>query len=122
MRLLALLPALLLALTVLSEPCDAQADQAVLQRGRAIAEQKCSACHAIGAEAASPTRVSPPFRTLHEQFPVDMLVAALRSGVISGHDEMPMFTLPPPDMLALIGYIDSLAPPASRYLSTPAKR
>lgn len=88
-----------------------------LERGRAIAQARCSVCHAVSERDASPHRITPPFRELHERFPVEMLEDALRTNVISGHDEMPMFELEPADMRALIGYIDSLAPGRPGYLT-----
>jgi hypothetical protein len=46
-----------------------------------------------------------------------MLTDALKTGVIEGHDEMPMFELNGDDMVALLSYIDALAPPGSpRYV------
>ena len=58
---------------------------------------------------------------LAERFPVEMLVEALKTGQISGHDEMPMFVLEMEDMQALIAHIDSFAEPGSRYLAAPPK-
>jgi len=45
-----------------------------------------------------------------------MLVDAQASGVISGHDEMPMFELSREDLNALLAYIDSFAPVGMRYV------
>jgi hypothetical protein len=45
-----------------------------------------------------------------------MLVNARESGIISGHDEMPMFELSRQDMYALLAYIDSFAPEGLRYV------
>jgi hypothetical protein len=45
-----------------------------------------------------------------------MLVDAQATGVISGHDEMPMFELSHGDLNALLAYIDSFAPVGLRYL------
>jgi hypothetical protein len=45
-----------------------------------------------------------------------MLVDAQATGVISGHDEMPMFELSHSDLNALLAYIDSFAPVGLRYL------
>ena len=99
----------------------APVDQPTLDRGRAIAEQLCGRCHATAETGASPHKITPPFRDLSERFPVEMLVEALKSGEISGHDEMPMFVLAPEDMQALFAHIDSFAAPGSRYLKTEKK-
>jgi len=105
---------------LLADPAVA-AEQTTLQRGRALAEQLCGECHATGETGASPHKITPPFRTLAERFPVEMLVEALKTGQISGHDEMPMFVLEMEDMQALIAHIDSFAEPGSRYLAVPPK-
>ena len=99
---------------------EAAAQIPAADTGRAVAAARCAVCHSIDGAGDSPHRASPPFRTLAEDFPSVMLENALRTGVISGHDEMPMFELAPADMNALLTYIDSLAPPDKRYLG-PAR-
>lgn len=99
----------------------APADRATLDRGRLIAEQLCGRCHATAESGASPHKITPPFRELPERFPVEMLVEALKSGEISGHDEMPMFVLDAQDLQALFAHIDSFAAPGSRYLEAEKK-
>ena len=89
------------------------------QRGEAIAAQRCRACHATGREGRSPQRIAPPFRELDDAFPIEMLVQSLKTGVVGGHDEMPMFDLGPEDTRALLAHIDSLASPTKRYLDPP---
>src|SRR5262245_35727082 len=91
--------------------------QAVLERGRSIAEQKCARCHAIGRDDERPHAIVTPFRELHTRYPIEMLVDAQASGVISGHDEMPMFELSRTDMHALLAYIDSFSPKGLRYVT-----
>jgi mono/diheme cytochrome c family protein len=88
----------------------------MLERGRAIAARKCAACHAIGRADARPPAIVTPFRELHTRYPIEMLIDARETGVISGHDEMPMFELSREDMRALLAYIDSFAPVGSRYV------
>jgi cytochrome c len=88
----------------------------VLERGRAIAGQKCAHCHAIGHDDERPHAIVTPFRALHTRYPIEMLVDARATGVISGHDEMPMFELSRADMYALLAYIDSFAPDGLRYV------
>ncbi len=91
------------------------------QRGRAIARAHCSPCHAIGKRDPSPTRINKDtaFRDLYRRYPIAMLLKALKTGTIEGHDEMPAFDLPPMAMIDLLAYIDSLAPPkAPKYLAT----
>jgi len=57
---------------------------------------------------------------LHEDFPIEMLANALGTGVLSGHDEMPMFDLGLDDTRALLAYIDSLKPDGPQYLAPPS--
>lgn len=85
-------------------------------RGQQIAVQRCGVCHATDATSPSPQKITPPFRELHQRFPIDMLVEAVNTGVVSGHDEMPMFQFSMEDAQALVGYIDSLSPPSARYV------
>lgn len=88
-----------------------------LERGLAIAAENCSACHAIGLDDESPTRANEntAFRQLHERYPIAMLEEAAKTGLISGHDEMPEFQFEPEDAEALLAYIDSLAPDKPGY-------
>jgi mono/diheme cytochrome c family protein len=105
--------ALLLAGAAALAPARAS-DLAV--QGSAIAAEKCGPCHAVGVADDSPHRITPPFRTLAADFPIAMLTEGLKSGVISGHDEMPMFDLGVDGVRALLAYIDSLDPKGPQYL------
>lgn len=90
-----------------------------LARGHAIAVAQCGPCHAIGKRDPSPTRVNKntAFRDLHKRFPIAMLVKALETGTIEGHDEMPAFDFSSSAMTDLLAYIDSLSPPnAPKYI------
>lgn len=88
----------------------------MIERGRAIAARKCAPCHAIGRDNERPHAIVTPFRELHTRYPIEMLIDAQKTGIISGHDEMPMFELSRADMRALLAYIDSFAPEALRYV------
>ena len=94
----------------------AVADGQLLVRGQAIAAQRCSPCNAIGRHDARPHDIVLPFRDFHERYPIPMLIEARKSGVISGHDEMPGFDLSESEMRALLAYIDSLASQDQRYV------
>ena len=105
------LTAILLSLVLngaLSQHVAAQSPEA---RGRAIAEQQCARCHAIGREGASPLPVAVPFRELPKRYPVQQLGEALAEGIVTGHPEMPEFTFEPPQIEALLAYLESLARP-----------
>jgi mono/diheme cytochrome c family protein len=83
------------------------------ERGRAIAKTKCARCHAIGAEGESPVALAPPFRVLPLRYPVEHLAEALAEGIVVGHPMMPEFTFDPPEIDALLTYIESLSPSGS---------
>jgi mono/diheme cytochrome c family protein len=112
-------------LATITAACSAAADEATnvtadqILRGEAIAKGRCAICHAVGADDKSPTWVNrnTAFRRLAERFPIPMLQQAAQTGIISGHDEMPEFSFTLDEITALLAYIDSLAPPASRYLN-----
>ena len=95
----------------------ALADDNRIARGLFIAQEKCGVCHATGAKDDSPHRASPPLRELHVDFPIQMLVEAAQTGVLSGHDEMPMFEFSRDDVEALLAFIDSLKPDGPAYLA-----
>ena len=78
-----------------------------LQRGRTFAQANCAQCHAIGPIRESPLRIAPPFRTLHERYPVDTLAEALAEGIVAGHPS-PEFRLDVAQINDLIAYLQSL--------------
>lgn len=97
-----------------ASPLQAASDQAI--RGSAIAAEKCGRCHAVGVADDSPHTITPPLRSLAADYPIAMLVEALKSGTVGGHDEMPQFDLSLEDATALVAYIDSLNPAGPQYL------
>jgi mono/diheme cytochrome c family protein len=95
----------------------AAADERAKARGRAIAEAKCARCHAIGTQGKSPMALAPPFRDLSQHYPVEHLAEALAEGIVVGHPAMPEFTFDPPEIDALLSYLQSLS-----SKSLPSKR
>jgi cytochrome c len=78
-------------------------------RGRAFAEQNCGHCHAIGMTGNSPLAKAPPFRALHERYPVEHLTEALAEGIRTGHPEMPQFDELDTEQIGdLISYLKTL--------------
>jgi cytochrome c len=61
------------------------------QQGKRLALTYCARCHAIDKVSPSPLKIAPPFRTLHERYPVEMLEEALAEGIVTGHPTMPQF-------------------------------
>jgi cytochrome c len=87
-----------------------QAQEPTTQRGRAFAQANCARCHAIGRSGESPLPQAPPFRTLHERYPVEDLEEALAEGIRTGHPAMPEFALNKHQIRDLISYLKSLEP------------
>jgi cytochrome c len=90
----------------------------LIERGRVLAEVRCGRCHAVGPTGESPHRITPPFRTFQKDFPIPMLAEAAATGVLAGHEEMPMFEFSVEELTALLAYIDSLSPDKPSYLGS----
>ena len=89
-------------------PEAAPADPAAALRGQALVQTRCSACHAVGPTGASPMAEAPPFRTLHERYPVTFLQESLAEGLVTTHPAMPAVELSPDEIRDLIAWLESL--------------
>ena len=78
------------------------------QRGLVIVRTNCSRCHAVGKVGDSPLPVAPPFRTLHERYPVEDLQEPLAEGIVTGHPTMPEFRFDPGQVGDIIAYLKTL--------------
>jgi cytochrome c len=78
------------------------------QRGLVIVRTNCSRCHAVGKLGDSLLPIAPPFRTLHERYPVDDLQEPLAEGIVTGHPTMPEFRFDPGQVGDIIAYLKSL--------------
>lgn len=78
------------------------------QRGLAYARANCERCHSIDKVTESPLKLAPPFRELHNRYPVETLEEALGEGIVTGHPNMPEFRLEPDQIGDLISYLKSL--------------
>jgi len=78
------------------------------QRGLVFVRTNCARCHSIDKVSASPLKVAPPFRTLHERYPVESLQESLAEGIVTGHPSMPEFRLDPGQVADVIAYLKSL--------------
>ena len=90
---------------------DAKGDEVLspaAQRGFVILKTNCSRCHAIGKIGESPLKIAPPFRTLHERYPVEDLEEPLAEGIITGHPTMPEFRFDPDQVGDIIAYLKTL--------------
>ncbi|MDN3277236.1 cytochrome c [Frankia sp. RB7] len=78
------------------------------QRGKAYAQANCARCHAIDRRSESRLKIAPPFRTLHQRYPIDALEEALAEGIYTGHSDMPAFELDPDQIHDLLSYLKTL--------------
>jgi cytochrome c len=84
-------------------------DTARERQGQRIVSNKCGSCHAVGRFGESPNPKSPPFRTLHERYPVEWLEEALAEGSISPDE--PEFKFSGRKVGAIIAYISTIQEP-----------
>lgn len=95
-------------LAALAWPASAQ-DRGIAH-GKALVQLNCSGCHAIGKTDESSHPGAPPFRTLHERYPLDALEEAFVEGIVTGHPDMPEFQATPDQIADILDYIASLNP------------
>ena len=77
-------------------------------RGLAFARTYCAMCHSIDKYSASPLRIAPPFRDLHNRYPVESLEQSLAEGITTGHPSMPQFRLDLGQIRDLIAFLKTL--------------
>lgn len=78
------------------------------QRGFDFVRTHCARCHAVGRTGKSPLAEAPPFRILHQRYPVEDLAESLAEGIRTGHPSMPEFRLDPGQTSDLIAYLKTL--------------
>jgi len=98
----------LLAIAVLAFLPGAALAQSPNEAGRALLQEHCASCHAIGKTGDSPREGAPPFRTLARSYDLDEFPRKLQSGVISGHPDMPEFRFREDDARAVGVYLRSI--------------
>lgn len=81
------------------------------QRGEVIARGLCSPCHAIGRTGESKHPAAPRFRQLDDQTDLSKLSNRIREGMLTGHEDMPMFRFDRDDADAMVAYIRSVQGP-----------
>jgi mono/diheme cytochrome c family protein len=79
-----------------------------VQQGRRLAQTYCAKCHAIDKVSPSPLRIAPPFRRLHERYPVETLQEALAEGIVTGHPTMPEFSFDADQVGDFIAFLKTL--------------
>jgi cytochrome c len=103
-----------LAITFLllaTSPGWAEEPTAFEQRGQALAERMCSACHTVGRRGESPHVGAPPFRALDRRLDLDSFTDQLREGFMVGHPDMPAFRFTREDARAFLLYLRSIQAP-----------
>jgi len=88
--------------------CAAPANAANVEQGRRLASLYCAQCHAIDKVSPSPLTIAPPFRALHERYPVENLQEALAEGIVVGHPTMPQFRFEPDQIGDFLAFLKSL--------------
>jgi mono/diheme cytochrome c family protein len=78
------------------------------QRGLIFARTNCARCHSIDKVTESPLKIAPPFRTLHNRYPVESLEESLAEGIVTGHQNMPEFRLERDQIGDFIAYFKTL--------------
>jgi mono/diheme cytochrome c family protein len=92
--------------TAAAQPADAL--DAAGERGRNLAQRNCARCHAVGRVGESPLKAAPPFRTLHNQYPIENLAESFAEGIVTGHAAMPEFRFNTAQIEDLFAYLRSL--------------
>ena len=105
---------LVLAAIVASPLCHRRS-QGAKKRFRRPRSAGWSSCAPIARSAIrwtelgpSPLEIAPPFRTLHQRYPVEKLQESLAEGIVTGHPSMPEFQLDPGQVGDVIAYLKSL--------------
>jgi cytochrome c len=96
-----------IVLACMVNPVFAQSSPAE-QRGLAFVRTNCARCHSVDKVTESPLSIAPPFRILHERYPVEDLAESLGEGIRTGHPSMPQFRLDPGQVGDVIAYLKTL--------------
>jgi cytochrome c len=99
---------LALLMSQASGTCQAETAQ---QRGKVIAAGLCSRCHAIETTGESTLPAAPRFRSLDARTDLSKLAQRIRGGLLTGHEDMPMFRFDRDDADAMAAYIRSIQGP-----------
>jgi mono/diheme cytochrome c family protein len=104
-----LFPLVLVLISAGAAPAqDKQEKRALESRGEGLLTTNCSRCHAVGRTGDSTHPEAPPFRTLGQRYPIDVLAEALAEGLSSGHPDMPVFRFEIDDVDAILAYLNSI--------------
>jgi len=79
-----------------------------VEQGRRLARLYCARCHSIDKVSPSPLKIAPPFRSIHQRYPVDTLQEALGEGIVVGHPTMPEFRFDADQVGDFIAFLKTL--------------
>jgi mono/diheme cytochrome c family protein len=96
-------------LVCLSATANAASTSQLRSRGKALLQENCGRCHAIGAVGRSPLKGAPPMRTIYARFSPLELQAELTEGMVSRHRAMPQIEFSDEDVDAILAYLYALA-------------
>ncbi len=99
---------LLACLAIAVLPSYARPPLRARNAGSTIARTNCARCHSIDKVTNSPLKIAPPFRTLHERYPVTDLEEPLGEGIVTGHPTMPEFRFEPDQIHDFIEFLKTL--------------
>jgi len=86
----------------------AQALDPEQQRARAMLENLCGRCHAVGKTGQSPNPLAPPFRRFGEKLYDTDMVQRLQDGLTTIHRDMPTFRFNRHEAAAAVNYLRSI--------------
>jgi mono/diheme cytochrome c family protein len=95
-------------LVCLSAASNAATSSQLKSRGKALLQEKCGRCHAVGTVGRSPLKDAPPMRTIYARFDPRELQAELREGMVSRHRDMPQIDFSDEDVDAILAYLYGL--------------
>ncbi len=78
------------------------------RRSRAMLENLCGRCHAVGTTGQSRNPLAPPFRTFGEKLYDTDMVQRLQDGLTTIHPDMPTFRFNRHEAAAAVNYLRSI--------------
>ena len=100
--------AVALACLVLGATGDAAQADPEQRRAKAMLENLCGRCHAVGKTGKSPNPLAPAFRSFGEKLYDTDMVQRLQDGLTTVHKEMPTFRFSRQEAAAAVNYLRSI--------------
>jgi cytochrome c len=77
-------------------------------RAKAMLENLCGRCHAVGKTGKSPNQLAPPFRSFGEKLYDTDMTQRLQDGLTTIHPDMPTFRFNRHEAAAAVNYLRSI--------------